>query len=122
MKTDSGIAITARTVHLPEVIDAAVRAAEGAGVRYVANVQFRRAADGRFKLLEINPRFPGTLPLTTAAGVDIPRLMMEEIQGRPVQDIDLPADGLLPFREVMTVRYLTERVVDPQEWRDLCQP
>ncbi len=121
MKTDSGIAITARTLHLPEVIDAAVRAAQGAGVRYVANVQFRRAADGRFKLLEINPRFPGTLPLTAAAGVDIPRLMVEELEGRPVKDNELPEDGLLPFKEVMTVRYLTEHVVDPQEWMDLCK-
>jgi len=115
MKTDSGIAITARTVRVPEVIDAAVRAARGAGIRHVANVQFRRGADGVFKLLEINPRFPGTLPLTTAAGVDMPALLVEELEGRRLPD------GLLPFKELMSVRYLTEKFVDPQEWRDLCR-
>lgn len=115
MKTDSGIAITARTVQVPEVIDAAVRAATAAGIRGVANVQFRRAADGVFKLLEINPRFPGTLPLTTAAGVDLPALMVAELQGQPLPE------ALMPFRELMSVRYLTEKFVDPQEWRDLCR-
>ncbi|MBN9407914.1 MAG: ATP-grasp domain-containing protein [Burkholderiales bacterium] len=107
MKTDSGIAITARTVHVPEVIDAAVRAAQDAGIRGVANVQFRRARDGVFRLLEINPRFPGTLPLTAAAGVDIPALMMAELQGQ-----SLP-DGLMPFEDRMVVRYLTEHLVEP---------
>ncbi|MFT4193566.1 ATP-grasp domain-containing protein [Ottowia sp.] len=115
MKTDSGIAITARTVRVPEVVDAAVCAARGAGIRYVANVQFRRGADGVFKLLEINPRFPGTLPLTTAAGVDMPALLVAELEGRPLPD------GLLPFEELMSVRYLTEKFVDPQEWRALCR-
>ncbi|RYY65021.1 MAG: ATP-grasp domain-containing protein [Comamonadaceae bacterium] len=115
MKTDSGIAITARTVHVPDVIEAAVRAASAAGIRGVANVQFRRAADGVFKLLEINPRFPGTLPLTTAAGVDMPALMAAELEGK-----DLP-DAMMPFTELMSVRYLTEKFVDPQEWRDLCR-
>jgi carbamoyl-phosphate synthase large subunit len=114
MKTDSGIAVTARTVHLPDVIDVAVRAARAAGVRYVANVQFKRATDGLFKLLEINPRFPGTLPLTTAAGVDLPAMLVEEISGRP------PPDGIAPFKELMVVRYWTEQFVDPDEWRRLC--
>ncbi|MGA0571285.1 ATP-grasp domain-containing protein [Variovorax sp. VNK109] len=113
MKTDSGIAITARTVHAADVIDVAVRAAQGAGIRGVANVQFRRAADGVFKLLEINPRFPGTLPLTAAAGVDIPKLLVDEIEGKPLPDT------MMPFSELMSVRYLTEKFVDPQEWRDL---
>jgi len=116
MKTDSGIAVTARTVHLPEIMDMAIHAAQGAGIRYVANVQFKRAADGIFKLLEINPRFPGTLPLTTAAGIDLPALLIAEMAGRPMPDT------LLPFREIMVVRYWTEQFVDPEEWRQLCRP
>ena len=40
----------------------------------VANVQLRRDADGRPALLEVNPRFPGAMPLTIAAGVDMPSL------------------------------------------------
>ena len=116
MKTDSGIAVTARTVDVPEVIESARRVAEEIGVRYVANVQFKRAADGIFKLLEVNPRFPGTLPLTTAAGVDMPKLLVDDVAGKKLPD------GPLPFKEIMVVRYWSEHYVDPQEWVKLCRP
>jgi carbamoyl-phosphate synthase large subunit len=115
MKTDSGIAVTARTVDVPEVIEFARRVAQEIGVRYVANVQFKRAADGVFKLLEVNPRFPGTLPLTTAAGVDMPKLLVDDVAGKKLPD------GPLPFKEIMVVRYWTEHYVDPQEWVKLCR-
>lgn len=114
MKTDSGIAVAARTVHDQVVIDAAILAAQTAGIRYVANVQFKRAADGQAKLLEINPRFPGTLPLTAEAGVDLPKLLVAEVSGEAMPT------GLLPFRERMVVRYWSEQFVDPDEWRQLC--
>ncbi len=115
MKTDSGIAVAARTRDLPDVIDAAVAAASAAGVRYVANVQLRRARDGRCKLLEINPRFPGTLPLTAAAGVDLPKLLVADVNGEPLPE------GRLPFKEIMVVRYWAEHFLDPREWEALCR-
>ena len=114
MKVDSGIAVASRTVEAPEVVEAAVRTAEIIGIRGAANVQFKRGADGVFKLLEVNPRYPGTLPLTGAAGVDIPRLMAAELAGQALPD------GLLPFRELMVVRYWTEHYLDPGEWDALC--
>ena len=116
MKIDSGIAVASRTVNSPEIVQAAIRTAEIVGIRGVANVQFKRAADGVFKLLEVNPRFPGTLPLTTAAGIDMPRLMADEAMGKPVPD------RLMPFKELMVVRYWTERYFDPREWKSLCRP
>lgn len=115
IRTDSGIAITARTVRMPELSEAAARIALDVGIRYVANVQFKQAVDGRYKLLEINPRFPGSLPLTGAAGVDIPRLLMDDLQGKP-----LPA-GPMPFKELLMVRYWTEEYLDPSEWLALCR-
>jgi carbamoyl-phosphate synthase large subunit len=115
MKIDSGIAVASRTINVPEVIAAAVRTAEIIGIRGIANVQFKRAADGVFKLLEVNPRFPGTLPLTGAAGVDLPKLMADELAGQKLPD------GLLPFKELMVVRYWTEHYLDPREWEALCR-
>ena len=115
MKVDSGIAVASRTINAPEVSEAAVRTAEIIGIRGTANIQFKRSADGVFKLLEVNPRFPGTLPLTGAAGVDMPRLMADELAGHK-----LPA-GLLPFKELMVVRYLTEHYLDAHEWVALCR-
>jgi carbamoyl-phosphate synthase large subunit len=113
MKTDSGIAVTARTVLASDVAQYAMDLVTSLGLPLVANVQFRRDAKGVAKLLEINPRFPGTLPLTAAAGVDIPRLMLDDYSGRA-----LPSH-ILPFKEVMTVRYWTEHPVAVSEWQTL---
>jgi carbamoyl-phosphate synthase large subunit len=115
MKVDSGIAVASRTINLPELMEAAARTAEIVGIRGAANVQFKRAADGVFKLLEVNPRFPGTLPLTGAAGIDMPKLMADELSGKTLPD------GLLPFKELMVVRYWTEHYLDPREWEVLCR-
>jgi carbamoyl-phosphate synthase large subunit len=113
MKTDSGIAVTARTVHADDVSEAAVRLVTDLGLRLVSNVQFKRDAQGVAKLLEINPRYPGTLPLTAAAGIDIPKLMLADFSGEA-----LPT-ARLPFREAMVVRYWTEHAVPVDEWRSL---
>jgi carbamoyl-phosphate synthase large subunit len=113
MKTDSGIAVTARTVLASDVAQYAIDLVTSLGLPLVANVQFRRDAKGVAKLLEINPRFPGTLPLTAAAGVDIPRLMLDDYSDRT-----LPS-RILPFKEVMTVRYWTEHPVAVSEWLTL---
>lgn len=115
MKTDSGIAVTARTVLASDVAKYAVDLVQALGLPLVANVQFKRDSQGVAKLLEINPRFPGTLPLTAAAGVDIPRLMLDDFSGRPMPQ------GMLPFQEVMTVRYWTEQPVKVAEWASLAK-
>jgi carbamoyl-phosphate synthase large subunit len=113
MKTDSGIAVTARTVLASDVAESAIALVKALNLPLVANVQFKRDTHGVAKLLEINPRFPGTLPLTAAAGIDIPALMLDDYSGRALPD------RLLAFKEVMTVRYWTEHFVDVNEWRSL---
>jgi carbamoyl-phosphate synthase large subunit len=113
MKTDSGIAVTARTVQASDVAGAAVALVTSLGLPLVANVQFKRDVKGVAKLLEINPRFPGTLPLTAAAGIDIPKLMLDDYSNRT-----LPA-SLMPFQEVMIVRYWTEHPVQISQWQSL---
>ena len=115
MKIDSGIAVASRSVNHPILSKLALDTALLVGIRYVANIQYKQARDGLFKLLEINPRFSGTLPLTIAAGVDIPKLLVTDIDNQP-----LPA-GIMPYRELMVVRYWTEKYIATQEWVDLCQ-
>jgi carbamoyl-phosphate synthase large subunit len=107
MKVDSGVAVTARTVHDEELERLAGAAALATGLRGPANVQLRRDRSGRPRLLEINPRFPGTLAITIAAGVDLPWLALNDLLGRPL------ADDTGHFAEIVLVRYLDERVVDP---------
>ena len=107
LKVDSGVAVTARTLHDPELEDLACRVATRIGLRYAANIQFRRNASGTPILLEVNARFPGTMPLTVQSGVNMPLLALRDVLGQP------PPDGPMPFRDVAVVRYWTEEFIEP---------
>lgn len=114
MKIDSGIAVASQTKINAHLSSIALKIAQKTEINYVANIQFKADARGEFKLLEINPRFPGTLPLTSAAGIDIPRLLIKDIQNEPL------GTSLLPFKELMVVRYWTEQFFPIDEWKALC--
>lgn len=115
MKIDSGIAVACQTIDNPQLAEMALKIAKKVDLRYVANIQFKANTRGDFKLLEINPRFPGTLPLTAAAGIDIPKLLIKDILQEPL------SSELLTFKELMVVRYWTEQFFDPNEWKTLCR-
>lgn len=106
LKVDSGIAITGRTSHDEELQEFGAEVARLIGLNTVANVQAKGAVEGVPALLEVNPRFPGTMPLTIAAGVDMPRLAVEEALGRGTPR------GPIPFRDIAMVRYFSEHVFD----------
>lgn len=108
-RVDSGVAVAGRTLHDAAAVELASRFARLVGLRGVANVQLRRRADGSLALLEINPRVPGSLVLSAAAGADLASLLVGEALGDSVPDTT-------PFREVAMVRYLTEVVVDLTEY------
>jgi carbamoyl-phosphate synthase large subunit len=107
-RVDSGVSVGGRTVHDPEVEYFGRAVARATGITFVANVQCKRDRDGSPALLEVNPRIPGTLGLTIASGVDMPRLALQALLGRR-----LPSH--LDFRELAVVRYLDECFVDPAE-------
>jgi carbamoyl-phosphate synthase large subunit len=109
LKLDSGIAITSRTVHDPDLQALGRRAAELVGICGVANVQVKEDAGGVHRLVEINPRFPGTMPLTVASGINMPRLALHELLGT------LIPPGELAFRDLAMVRYLQGVVVEVDE-------
>jgi carbamoyl-phosphate synthase large subunit len=103
LKVDSGIAVTSRTLRDPALDRFARAVAEAIELTSVANVQVKLDASGEPALLEVNARFPGTMPLTVAAGVDMPRLAVMEALGEPIPD------GPLAFEELAMVRYFQER-------------
>lgn len=105
IRVDSGVSVAGRTVHDPELERFGRQVACATGLTYVANVQCKRDEAGRSALLEVNPRVPGTLGLTIASGVDMPRLAVDSLLGRPV-----PAQ--VGFREMAVVRFLDERFVE----------
>lgn len=75
------------SVHMPELNRYAVRLLQGMGWQGVAMVEFKQAADGSYRLMEINPRIWGSFPLTLAAGVDFPLLMYKTIIGEKVEPV-----------------------------------
>ena len=107
LKVDSGIAVAARTVHAEDVQHLARRLVESLGLTGVCNVQVRRDVKGAPKLLEINARFPGTMAITIASGVDMPRLWLREALGGKY------VEGPLDFRDTELVRTWTEHVLAP---------
>jgi len=113
MKIDSGIAVAAKTVKNPELVDYATKIAEHLGLTFTSNIQFRFSSDGIPRLLEINARFPGTMPLTVSAGIDMPLLSMKIIEGNVYNKKDLD------FREVAVVRFLEEQLVELSEMQDV---
>lgn len=50
----------------------------------VAMVEFKRTADGSYYVLEVNPKFWGSLDLSIAAGVDFPYLLYRLLIGDPI--------------------------------------
>lgn len=70
----------------------------------VAMVEWRRDDRGSVHLMEINPRLWGSLPLTIAAGVDIPRGLLALARGEALA----PAPA---WRVGFTARNLTEDVL-----------
>lgn len=106
LKVDSGIAVTGRTVHDEALQEIGRQVAERIGLTSVANVQVKGADDGEPALLEVNPRFPGTMPLTVASGINMPKLCVDDALGSP-----LPEE-MLPFEDLAMVRCFEERFFD----------
>lgn len=111
-KVDSGIAVAGRTVADPELEQFGRAVAELIGAQGVVNVQAKLDRDGRPGLLEVNARFPGTMALTQAAGVDMPLLAVQAALGGPLPE-------RLGFREVAVVRYWEDIVVPVDEYAQL---
>lgn len=91
LEVKSGMATKSVTRREPVVSAFAEQVALSFGVRGVANVQ-TIVGDGGPCLIEVNPKFAASLPLTVAAGVNLPLHLLELARG------DRPPDGRLPFR------------------------
>lgn len=86
LKVDSGIAVAGETIHDAGAIAMAREVVESVGLAGPLNVQFKRSVTGDWKLLEINPRLPGSSPLTMAAGVDFVGIALADLLGEHIDD------------------------------------
>lgn len=76
----------ARSIHDPHLTELGLRLLAALHWQGIAMVEFKReTATGEFVLMEVNPRFWGSLPLAIAAGVDFPTLLCRVAAGERVE-------------------------------------
>ena len=69
-------------VWVQEAVDAALRLLEGFGYFGLSQVEFKHdPRDGKFKLMEINPRLWQWHGLAAACGIDLPRIAYQDLVG-----------------------------------------
>jgi carbamoyl-phosphate synthase large subunit len=95
----AGVSVKGRTYRHP-TIELIVRdVVEKSGLCGPANVQGMLREDGSFWIIEMNPRFSGTLALTTAAGINFASLLIDSIEGAAIPDLlGRHEDGLSMMR------------------------
>jgi carbamoyl-phosphate synthase large subunit len=77
------------------------------GLSYVVNLSFKANSEGQPKLIEINPRIPGSIIAATMAGVNMPYLAVKLALG---EHVEIP-----PVRwGTQMVRYWEEICLSPQ--------
>ena len=95
------------TVSLPEGVEIARKAIEGAGLRGAVTVQLIEDVDtGRLMLMEINPRLGGGAVCSLYAGVNLPAMIINDWLGKDVESVEAAAG-------VNMTRYMQEVVFAP---------
>ncbi len=90
-----GVSVLRESVQTPpDVYDDAVRLAVAIGIEGVCEVEFRRDADGRPLLMEVNPRLPGSLDTAIRSGVDFPLLIWQLATGKGVDRVPSHRSGI----------------------------
>jgi D-aspartate ligase len=80
------------TFDVPEIVAPSQRLLEAIGYTGIVEVEYKYdIRDGRFKLLDINPRLWTWSPLGGRAGMDFPYLLWKMMQDMPVEEQKAPA-------------------------------
>lgn len=89
VKVKGGLAVVAQVEANPIIEKETVKTVEALGLIGPSNVQVIKHGE-ELVFLEINPRFAaGGMPLATAAGLNIPLLMVKLMLGEPIGEINI---------------------------------
>lgn len=95
-----GISIMRESIAVPDdILDSSISLAKTIGLEGPCEVEWRRDADGRPLLMEVNARLAGTLENANHSGVDFPLLVWQWATGQPVQPV-------LSYRTGVRTRWL----------------
>ena len=93
------------TTRDPDVMEMGLRFFQRAGVRGLANVEFKLdPRDGVLKLIECNHRFTAANEIVRLAGLDLALLTYERALGRPGPDVSSYRTGLRLLNPIEDVR------------------
>lgn len=84
-KYSRGPSIFHEAVDHPALREAGLRILDALDWEGIASVGFMRDDDGAFKLLEINPRFPASIPVDIHAGLDYPAYVWQAAIGDRIE-------------------------------------
>jgi predicted ATP-grasp superfamily ATP-dependent carboligase len=88
------------SVYRPDLIDMSVKILKAMKWYGIAMVEFKQdPADNQFKIMEINPRFWGSLQLSVLAGVDFPYLLYK-------MEMDGDIEPVASYKEGIRCRWL----------------
>lgn len=110
-------ASTVRTAEPPDprLVAHVERLAEATGLSGVAMFEFRREpASGAHILLEVNPRFWGSLPLAVAAGADFPAMLWDARTGGASAVVPVRRTGITKRNMTGEIDRLASEIRDAQ--------
>ncbi len=82
-KMNSGISVEGQFIENQEIIHYTRQIINSLNLHGAIGIQVKRAADGRFKILEINPRIQGTSVAALGVGINLPLFTVKQELGLP---------------------------------------
>lgn len=108
-----GLATYHVTDHVDGIKDPALRLFEQAGLRGLANAEFKYdERDQTYKLIECNARFTAANGLLAKAGIDLSSMVYNRLVGLPLPPLDRYRDNVTlwdPMRDLKAYRELREK-------------
>jgi predicted ATP-grasp superfamily ATP-dependent carboligase len=86
------------------------------GLEGVAKLDFKRAADGRLVLLEVNPRFSLWHPPAALAGVNLPALVYADLTNQPRPPVHPVRSGVRWVQDIRDARAAREQGLSLRRW------
>lgn len=103
LQTKGGISTKGKIVRNQKMEEDCMNIAKSIGIRGPCCIQMKEAQDSEPQLVEVNARLGGGTIFTTLAGANIPKLILDLIEGK---EISIPK-----ISEVTVIRYFEEIVV-----------
>ena len=86
-KTNNGISVEGQFIENQEIIDYCFKILTSLNLHGSIGIQVKKAEDGRFKILEINPRIQGTSVAAMGLGINLPLIAVKQELNEP---FDIP--------------------------------